>query len=290
MTIDFLVDKMLESYKDVGGVNCAGIDSFPNRENVVTVLQNLQSLIFPGYRKADELDEQNLRYITGQRINCIITMLTREIQKALIYSVAQNEGSQNEARKSHCFALAEATALALVNELPALRKTLQLDVQALFQGDPAAKSHEEVIVSYPGLEAIIVHRIAHFLHVNGVPVIPRIMSEHVHGKTGIDIHPGATIGERFFIDHGTGIVIGETAVIGKNVKIYQGVTLGALSVKKDLMDTKRHPTVEDNVTIYANATILGGKTVIGEGSIIGGNTWITHSVAPHSVISQDDAF
>lgn len=288
MIIDALVEKMLDSYRDFGGVNCAGIDSFPNRENVVTVLQNIQSLIFPGYRKAEELDEQNIRYITGQRINCIVTMLTTEIQKALLYEVARNNGSQDEARKSRCFPLAEATALALVSELPLIRKKVQLDVQALFKGDPAAKSNEEVIVSYPGLEAVVVHRIAHFLYKNGVPVIPRIMSEHVHGKTGIDIHPGATIGDSFFIDHGTGIVIGETSVIGNNVKIYQGVTLGALSVKKELMDTKRHPTVEDDVTIYANATILGGKTVIGKGSVIGGNTWITSSVPPYSTISQSE--
>ncbi|MCR5725013.1 MAG: serine acetyltransferase [Treponema sp.] len=288
MSIDSLVDKILLSYKEFGSVNCAGPDSFPNRENVVTVLQNLQSLIFPGYRTAETFDAQNIRYITGQRVNCIITMLTKEIQKALIYEVSRNTDKTDDPRQSHCFTLAETTAVALINELPEIRRTLLTDVQALFKGDPAAKSDEEVIVSYPGLEAIIVYRIAHFLYVNGVPVIPRIMSEHVHGKTGIDIHPGATIGESFFIDHGTGIVIGETSVIGKNVKIYQGVTLGALSVKKELMDKKRHPTVEDDVTIYANATILGGKTVIGKGSIIGGNTWITHSVPANSTISQDD--
>ena len=155
-----------------------------------------------------------------------------------------------------------------------------------FNGDPAAKSNEEVILSYPGLEAILVHRIANFLYINGVPVIPRIMSEHVHGKTGIDIHPGASIGESFFIDHGTGVVIGETCIIGDNVKIYQGVTLGALSVKKNLQNKKRHPTIEDNVTIYANATILGGETVIGKNSIIGGNTWVTESVLENSVITQ----
>ena len=165
---------------------------------------------------------------------------------------------------------------------------LKVDTDAAFAGEPAAKSTAEVIVSYPGLEAIMVYRIAHNLHVKGVPVIPRIMSEHAHGKTGIDIHPGATIGESFFIDHGTGVVIGETCVIGRNVKIYQGVTLGALSVKKELQDKKRHPTIEDNVTIYADATILGGKTVIGEGSVIGGNTWVTHSIAPNTLFTQKD--
>ena len=174
----------------------------------------------------------------------------------------------------------------MIEEIPEIRRKVGLDVQAAYQGDPAAKSTEEVIVSYPGLEAIVVYRIAHFLCENGVPVIPRIMSEHAHGKTGIDINPGATIGESFFIDHGTGVVIGESCSIGNNVKIYQGVTLGALSVKKELMNKKRHPTIEDNVTIYANATILGGETVIGEGSTIGGNTWVTKSVPPKTLLTQ----
>lgn len=286
MHIDMLIDSILASYSEYGRVNQVDADSFPNRENVVTVLQNLQSLLFPGYRTADQLDEYNLRYITGQRINAVISLLTKEIQKALVYEMLRYNGKNKDAKQYLCYALAEKTAIALIKDLPEIRRMLVLDVQALFKGDPAAKSDEEVIVSYPGMEAIIVYRLAHFLHVNGVPVIPRIMSEHVHGKTGIDIHPGAIIGEKFFIDHGTGIVIGETCVIGKNVKIYQGVTLGALSVEKDLSDVKRHPTVEDDVTIYANATILGGKTVIGKGSVIGGNTWITSSVPPRSNITQ----
>ena len=166
----------------------------------------------------------------------------------------------------------------MIEEIPEIRRKIGLDVQAAYLGDPAAKSSEEVIVSYPGLEAITIYRLAHFLCRNGVPVIPRIMSEYAHSKTGIDINPGARIGESFFIDHGTGVVIGESCIIGNNVKIYQGVTLGALSVKKELMDKKRHPTIEDDVTIYANATILGGETVIGRGSVIGGNTWVTKSV------------
>jgi len=157
-----------------------------------------------------------------------------------------------------------------------------LDVQAAWEGDPAAKSVEEVILSYPGLEAITVHRFANTLWKSGVPLIPRMMSEYVHARTGIDIHPGAAIGDRFFIDHGTGVVIGETTVIGKNVKLYQGVTLGALSVRKNESDSKRHPTIEDGVTIYAGATILGGETIIGRDSIIGGNVWITASLPPES--------
>ena len=190
------------------------------------------------------------------------------------------------AEKMNCYKLAEDAALALVEEIPEIRRKIGLDVQAAFDGDPAAKSNEEVIVSYPGLQAITIYRIAHFLSVSGVPVIPRIMSEYAHGHTGIDINPAATIGESFFIDHGTGVVIGESCEIGNNVKIYQGVTLGALSVKKELMNKKRHPTIEDNVTIYANATILGGNTVIGKGSIIGGNTWVTESVPPNTLLTQ----
>jgi len=211
-------------------------------------------------------------------------MLTKEIQKALVYITC---GTIVE--ESHCYGLAEQTSCALIEELPEIRRKVALDVQAAYSGDPAAKSSEEVIISYPGLEAIVIYRLAHFLQKSGVPVIPRIMSEYVHGKTGIDIHPGAEIGESFFIDHGTGVVIGETCVIGNRVKIYQGVTLGALSVKKEMMNKKRHPTIEDDVTIYANATILGGETVIGEGSTIGGNTWVTSSVPPHTVLNQSSA-
>ncbi len=283
MDMNKLIDGLLDSYKDNGGINQAGVNSFPNRENVVQVINDLQCLIFPGYRTAEEIDQNNIRYITGQRINRIISVLTKEIQKALIYATVNNTG---DVTASHCYGLAEKTSIALIESLPELRRIIRTDVTAAFEGDPAAKSDEEVIVSYPGLEAIVVYRLAHFLHKVGVPVIPRIMSEYIHGKTGIDIHPGAEIGEKFFIDHGTGVVIGETTIIGNNVKIYQGVTLGALSVKKNLQDKKRHPTIENNVTIYANATILGGETVIGEGAVIGGNTWITSPVKKGTIVNQ----
>lgn len=168
-------------------------------------------------------------------------------------------------------------------EIPGVAKILDTDVTAAFNGDPAAYSKEEVIIAYPGFYAVCIYRIAHTLHKLGVPLIPRLMTEYAHEKTGIDINPGATIDESFFIDHGTGVVIGETAVIGKNVKIYQGVTLGALSVKKKMQSTKRHPTIEDDVVIYANSTILGGETTIGRGSVIGGNTWLTESIPAESV-------
>lgn len=284
---DNLINEIIRSYEEYGGINRTGQKSFPNRENVTSVLHDLQCLVFPGYKTAEEVDTQNIRFLTGQRVNRIILILTKEIQKALIYEVStKKDGDTADIENSHCFGLAEKTSFALIEAIPELRRLIHLDTLAAFNGDPAAKSDEEVIVSYPGLEAIVVYRIAHFLHSCGVPVIPRIMTEHIHGKTGIDIHPGATIGESFFIDHGTGVVVGETTIIGNNVKIYQGVTLGALSVKKELKNKKRHPTIEDDVTIYANATILGGETVIGKGSTIGGNTWITSSVPAGSTISQ----
>ena len=287
MNIDMLIDGILDSYDRYGLINRNHAENFPNRQNVVSILSDIQSVIFPGFRTAEDIDSVNIRYIIGQKVNNIIANLTREIQKALIYTKSQacNDKEVINIADSHCFKLAEKTAVALIEEIPEIRRKIQLDTNAAFSGDPAAKSNEEVVLSYPGLEAILVYRIAHFLYENGVPVIPRIMTEHVHGKTGIDIHPGATIGESFFIDHGTGVVIGETCIIGKNVKIYQGVTLGALSVKKNLMDKKRHPTIEDDVTIYANATILGGNTVIGKGCTIGGNTWVTKSVPAGTVVT-----
>jgi serine O-acetyltransferase len=191
----------------------------------------------------------------------------------------------NDSRgRTGCHFAAELVAESFFDALPGIRAVLAEDMKAAFRGDPAAKSFEEVIVSYPGFEAVTVHRLAHFFYRAEVPLIPRMMSELIHGRTGIDIHPGATISESFFIDHGTGVVIGETTVIGANVKLYQGVTLGALSVKKEEADTKRHPTLEDGVTIYANATILGGQTVIGRGSVIGGSVWITESVPAGSKV------
>lgn len=287
MNIDMLIDGILDSYDRYGGINRSESENFPNRQNVITVLQDLQCLIFPGFRVDEEITPANIRYVTGTRVNNVIAVLTKEIQKALVYTVCKQKGTADNIEDSHCFKLAEATSIALLEELPEIKRKIALDVEAGFKGDPAAKSQEEVILSYPGLEAILVYRIAHFLYESGIPVIPRIMSEHIHGKTGIDINPGAKIGESFFIDHGTGVVIGETTVIGNNVKIYQGVTLGALSVKKELMNKKRHPTIEDDVTIYAGATILGGETVIGRGCTIGGNTWVTRSIPAGTVLTQD---
>lgn len=286
-----LIDGILDSYSRYGDVNRSDSEDFPNRQNVVEVLSDLQCLIFPGFKDNEDINRCDIRYVTGSRVNRVIAVLTKEIQKALVYTVCKEKGtdSADGIEDSHCFKLAEKTCTALIEELPEIKRKITLDVEAGFKGDPAAKSREEVILSYPGIQAILVYRIAHFLCKCGVPVIPRIMSEHVHGKTGIDINPGAEIGESFFIDHGTGVVIGESTRIGNNVKLYQGVTLGALSVAKELMNKKRHPTIEDNVTIYANATILGGETIIGHDSTIGGNTWITKSVPPNTVITNTNS-
>lgn len=291
MNIDMLIDGILDSYSRYGDVNRSDSEDFPNRQNVVEVLSDLQCLIFPGFKDNEDINRCDIRYVTGSRVNRVIAVLTKEIQKALVYTVCKEKGtdSADGIEDSHCFKLAEKTCIALIEELPEIKRKITLDVEAGFKGDPAAKSREEVILSYPGIQAILVYRIAHFLCKCGVPVIPRIMSEHVHGKTGIDINPGAEIGESFFIDHGTGVVIGESTRIGNNVKLYQGVTLGALSVAKELMNKKRHPTIEDNVTIYANATILGGETIIGHDSTIGGNTWITKSVPPNTVITNTNS-
>lgn len=285
MNIDFLVDGILNSYEKYGFINRSDSENFPNSENVIAVLKELQTLIFPGFKKAEDLNPVNLRYVTGQKVNLIIATLTREIQKAMRFILCQEKqnSSESEIEQSYCYKLAEKTAIHLIETIPEIRRLIQLDTIAAFNGDPAAKSNAEVILSYPGLEAILVYRIAHVLFESGVPIIPRIMSEYIHGKTGIDIHPGAKIGESFFIDHGTGVVIGETCIIGSNVKIYQGVTLGALSIQKNLMNKKRHPTIEDDVTIYANATILGGDTIIGKGCVIGGNTWVTKSIEKGTV-------
>lgn len=288
MDIDSMIESIMQSYKELGGINRTGVENFPNRQNVITVLQDLQSLVFPGFKYEENLDTDNLEYLTGLHINRVIPILTKEIRKALTFAASENDSEIKSIKNSHCYKLAKDTVFALIQEIPEIRRKLLLDVKAAVLGDPAAKSAEEVILSYPGIEAITVYRLAHFLFIKGVPLIPRIMSEHVHGKTGIDIHPGATIGESFCIDHGTGIVIGETTLIGNNVKLYQGVTLGALSVKKELQNKKRHPTVEDNVTIYAGATILGGETVIGKNSTIGGNTWVTKSVPAGTVLTQSN--
>lgn len=290
------LEHIISSYMEEDLVNLAITRSFPNRSNIITVLDDLRSVIFPGFSEPELLDGRNVRFVTGEKLNRIVGLLTKEVKEALVYvskaSTCETKGALPENpilcdlfnKTCSPFELAEKAVLKLIDALPQIRRTLILDAKAILHGDPAANTLGEIVISYPGLEAILVHRIAHFLYEIGVPVIPRIMSEHIHSKTGIDIHPGAKIASEFSIDHGTGIVIGQTAIIGERVKLYQGVTLGAISVEKSMQSVKRHPTIEDDVTIYAGATILGGQTVIGYKSIIGGNTWITKSVPPCSVI------
>jgi serine O-acetyltransferase len=275
------VDALIESYEAYGLINHSGGPNLPSREAVAEILLDLEALIFPGFREAEGISEASLRYVTAERVHRAARRLLIEVEKSVSFSCRTG---RYPCEGGGCRDMAERTVAEFFRELPRLRRVLAMDVAASFKGDPAAKSVEEVIVSYPGLEAIATHRLAHFFWTREIPLIPRMMSEQIHGRTGIDIHPGARIGESFFIDHGTGVVIGETTVIGRNVKVYQGVTLGALSVRKDEADVKRHPTIEDNVTIYAGATILGGKTVIGSGCVIGGNVWVTESVPPDTIV------
>jgi serine O-acetyltransferase len=277
--IEELVDTIITSYRKIGGINHIQGPNLPSQKSITRIVNEFQSLVFPGYREEEEIDQLNIKYVVGEKITNIVRGLVPEVEKSIQYqNKLTGKDSRGVGEKS------EKIVCEVVSTIPEIRRLIKLDVEAAFQGDPAAKSHEEVILSYPCLEAILVHRMAHELWIRHVPLIPRMMSEYIHSKTGIDIHPGATIGEYFFIDHGTGVVIGETTKIGNYVKLYQGVTLGALSVKKEEGEKKRHPTIEDKVTIYSGATILGGDTVIGEGSIIGGNVWILSSVPPHSRI------
>ncbi len=279
--LEKITQEILDSYGELGGINHLEGPNLPSRKSIVKIVDELSSIIFPGFNDEEHLNRLNYRYKLGEKIIRIAEKLREELTKSIEYTCRVNKNCKHT---ENPFERANRIVIELMEKIPEIRKVLKSDVEAAFQGDPAAKSHEEVILSYPGVEAIMIHRIAHQLWVSGAPLIPRIMSEYIHGKTGIDIHPGATIGEHFFIDHGTGVVIGETTIIGKKVKIYQGVTLGALSVKKELGNKKRHPTIEDNVTIYAGATILGGNTIIGHDSVIGGNVWLITSVPPHSKI------
>lgn len=277
--IDTVVRDLMDSYVLLGGINYIDGTNLPSRQRTIDILQTLRSLVFPGYYEREPVDETTLLYLTGERVAWVRKNLTDEITKSLCHGCRQQGLCE---QLPECSDKAKGIADELLEALPDIRAQLKLDVYAALEGDPAARGEAEVIVAYPGLAALTAHRIANFLHRHDVPLLPRIMSEYIHHQTGIDIHPGATIGESFFIDHGTGVVVGETAIIGDNVKIYQGVTLGALSVKKSLAKKKRHPTIEDNVTIYAGATILGGDTVIGHDSIIGGNVWLVQSVPPFS--------
>ncbi len=271
-----LISSILDSYEKYELICKLDADTILNKETIITVLEKLREILFPGYFDEYRIRSDYARFILGEKIEYVQYHLKKQIAKAL-----GNQDDCTGCPRSASVEKADQLVSEFLEKLPAIRDILNTDVQAAFDGDPAAYSTDEVIVCYPGLYAITTYRIAHELYKLNIPMIPRIMSEHAHSRTGIDIHPGATIGEYFFIDHGTGIVVGETTEIGDHVKIYQGVTLGALSTKKgqQLKGVKRHPTLGNNVTIYANTTVLGGETVIGDNTTIGGNAFIVNSVS-----------
>lgn len=258
-------------------------EPIPSREATIAVIEGARRILYPGYFINTRVDDVNLGYYFGQEATAFFEALSAQITLAV-----RHECLRYNQPCTFCEERGQAAAVAFMRRIAALRTLLGKDVRAAFEGDPAAKSYDEIIFSYPGLFAITVYRVAHLLFEQGVPLLPRMMTEHAHSLTGIDIHPGAHIGESFFIDHGTGVVIGETTEIGNRVRIYQGVTLGALSVPREeveeLRTRKRHPTIEDDVIIYSGATILGGNTVIGARSVIGGNVWITESVSPDTQV------
>ncbi len=278
---------LVESYTG-GGLKIHHLDRrpLPSRAEAVAVLDALQELMFPGYTGAQGLTGASLRLHVEARVAWLYETLTEQVARAAGHGHRLEDACPfTERQAAEC-------AEEFIARLPSVREVLATDVRAAYEGDPAAVCYDEIIFSYPGLYAIMTYRLAHELHALDVPLIPRIMTEHAHSRTGIDIHPGTRVGPGFFIDHGTGVVVGGTAVIGSGVKLYQGVTLGAFSFDKDadgqlIRHTKRHPTIEDDVVVYAGATILGGDTVIGRGSVIGGNVWLTHSVPPGTRVLQD---
>ena len=304
--LDQLTQGLIESY-ELYPTRADQGEPLPSFEAIVSIIEEVRRLLFPGFYAEEHLPKVGREYRVGHWLTRLHQALTRVLSLALSHersvrnhnhqvdSCNQSDGEKTKksSRAAKVESLvnsndlcAEADRLAsqLLASLPDLRRQLILDAQAALEGDPAASSLEEIILTYPGFEAIMTHRFAHLLYLEGIPYLPRALSEYSHNRTGIDLHPGARIGASFFIDHGTGVVIGESTRIGNRVKIYQGVTLGALSVKRSLSGHKRHPTIEDDVVIYAGATVLGGQTIIGAGSMIGGNVWITSSIPPQSKV------
>ncbi len=283
-----LVDRVVKSYQSDPRTQHIDRVYLPARADIIQLVQNLLELLYPGLIGRQRLTRHNVAFHVGDLLPRVSELAFRQIYLCLCYQ-GEREKSPND-QPSGCEREARSLTLSFLEGIPAIREVLAGDVQAAYDGDPAALNCDEVILAYPGLLAISVHRLAHALYQLGVPLMPRIMSEWAHLTTGIDIHPGARIGRNFFIDHGTGVVIGETTDIGNNVKVYQGVTLGALSFPKDergrvIRGAKRHPTVGDGVTLYANAIVLGGETVIGENAVIGGSVFVTSSVPANSLVT-----
>ncbi len=281
-----LVDNILDSYETFGGMDHLEGKDLPSKKVNIEILEDLLSVLFPGYLGKESVTKTNIKYFLGTTLTSVYTRLTNEVEKSLKYICRKI----NICPIDVCRKRAQIVVKELLEKIPEIRKLANGDVEAAYDGDPAAASIEEVIISYPCVLAIATYRIAHELYLRGVPLIPRIMSEHVHSLTGVDIHPGAKIGKNFFIDHGTGVVVGETAEIGDNVKLYQGVTLGALSFPKDekgqiIKGKKRHPTIGNNVVIYSGATLLGPDAIVGDNVVIGGNSWVTSPIAAGTKIT-----
>ncbi|MEM6979962.1 MAG: serine acetyltransferase [Planctomycetota bacterium] len=284
-----LTERIVATYTDDDAINHLGHCPLPSYKAVVEILDDLKDILYPGYRRHTNLHAGNIRYHVGSLVDSLHDAMTVQIGRALQHDDSVHRSHADCQSEVDFEAKGQAMAIEFLQRVPELRRTLGTDVQAAFDGDPACRTTDEVVFCYPGFEAITVYRIAHELTQLGVPFIPRMMTEYAHQQTGIDIHPGANIGDYFFIDHGTGVVIGQTCQIGQRVKLYQGVTLGALSFPTDadghlIRGQKRHPTIEDHVVVYANATILGGRTVIGRESVIGSSVWITRSVAPKTTV------
>lgn len=284
VTVTQLTDQLLASYARVGGINHLDGKNLPSKTAVCSITVDLLRLLFPGFYHDQVIHSSELKVETAALMDAVLGRLEDEIYKSLEYRTPEGM-TKKELRPA-----ARSLTLEFLSNLPRLRELLQTDAEAAFNGDPAALSKEEIIVAYPSMEAVAVHRLAHELYKRRVPLIPRIMAEWAHARTGMDLHPGARIGTHFFVDHCTGTVIGETCEIGNHVKMYQGVGLVAksLSAGQALKGQKRHPTIEDRVTIYAGATIMGGDTVVGEGSTIGANVFLTHSVPPGSLVVPDE--
>ncbi|TLD72200.1 serine acetyltransferase [Phragmitibacter flavus] len=279
-----IVNLLLDSYRDIGGINHLDCGDLPSKIGIATLCEDLLCLLFPGFFDYEAVASTEISMRTNELVAGIRERLSVELRSVLR---AQNGGNGDHGAK------ADDVCCKFFNSFPEVRQLLQTDVQAAYEGDPAAKSYDEIILAYPGLEAIAIQRLAHLLYSEGVPLIPRMMTEWAHSKTGIDIHPGAQIGSHFFIDHGTGVVIGETCVIGTRVKLYHGVTLGARSFTKDedghiVKGIKRHPNVEDDVTVYPNSTILGGDTTLGARSTIGANVFLMQSVDPDTLVIRGE--
>ena len=281
--VNRLVEQIIEDYKKGRDIDDI-VENFtnPNKDDIVKILDQIRNIIFPGYYKNKSYRIYTVRNNLSMQLEDVLYNLSKQISIVLKYLPEYGGKEERELLYE-----GERLSLQFLEKITKIRELIQTDLQAAYDGDPAAFNKPEIIFSYPGLYATMVNRIAHELYLLGIPLIPRIMTEHAHTATGIDIHPGAVLGKYFFIDHGTGIVIGETAIIGDNVKIYQGVTIGALSTRdgQKLHGKKRHPTIEDNVTIYAGASILGGDTVIGHDSVIGGNAFITTSIPADTRVS-----